>query len=549
MKIYKWIFSLLFLGVLISACQKFDFTNPWDANSKLSSSEWSPSTIAISNPSITSKLIKWELGDFNVEGFYLDRKVGNGQWLKKYKTLAPNSKSWTDEDIIPDTTLRYYYRITSFAGSQTSSFKESQSKAQFSSPEQFNVQKISEKKYLINWQDKTEGEEGFEIWKQKNNEPWQSLVILPANETSYMDTNVFYGKEDWDIRYKINAFYQSYSSADRNAEIQAGLAAPTNLSITKLSNVKLDLSWQYNSEFEEGFIIERQENDGDWNEIGRTSDFSFMDTSFLINATLRYRVSAYINNYLSMSSEANHQSHIIAPVDFLINKNSDYSIDIEWTYTTSGHDGFKIDRKVNSGEWELEYGVIDSELLLYTDEDVDIQNNDYSYRIYAYIYSERSDYLERVLHIPEIGEFYAGGYVYYLNDNVGGMVVGRTATIPLSQWGCWGTQVEATGEEIGDGLQNTLNFISTCDEDLIGAWSSYNWEDEGYDDWFLPSKESLQLIYENIYFVSIGGFQEDNYWSSSEYNETLAWDLDFRTGNWSKTNKTATDRIRSVRKF
>jgi len=50
----------------------------------------------------------------------------------------------------------------------------------------------------------------------------------------------------------------------------------------------------------------------------------------------------------------------------------------------------------------------------------------------------------------------------------------------------------------------------------------------GYDDWFLPSKDELNLMYEQK--GVIGGFAGAYYWSSSEYFLNYAWSQYFYNG-------------------
>ena len=552
MKLYfKIVFGILIIAV--AACNKFEFKNPWDDNSVLSPSEWSPQIASIKEISITAKEINIGIGDYQVEGFYVDRKVGDQEWLVKYKTLESSVRRFIDDDILPDTNLSYYYRISSFAGNQVSQAVEQHSKAKFDAPEQLTVQKLNEKEYSVKWSHESEGEEGFKLWKQKKGEAWYLLTILPPNTEMYIDTNIFVNKEEWEIKYKVQAFYREYYTAEKITTLQVGLDSPESLKVSALNNISLQINWKSKSTNEDGFIVERYDESEGWIELVRTIDTSFVDNSFKINSNILYRLSAYIGNYQSAYKEITYQSIIESPTEFVINKNNDFSIDIEWTYQSEGQQGFKIDRKLNEEAWEMVYAEVAAGERKFTDNNVDIQNNDYTYRIYAYIDAEQSDYLERFLHIPEIGDFYAGGYVYYLDDNVGGMVIARIDTDPNLGWGCYGTYCEAIGEDVGDGLQNTLNIINTCDEDWSGAWKSYNWEHEGYDDWFMPSEGSLQLVYENLYLQGIGDFISSNgylfYWSSTEYHEYSAKYISFLSGKWFVTGKVSGGALRSVRKF
>jgi hypothetical protein len=50
----------------------------------------------------------------------------------------------------------------------------------------------------------------------------------------------------------------------------------------------------------------------------------------------------------------------------------------------------------------------------------------------------------------------------------------------------------------------------------------------GYDDWYLPSKEELNILYNNK--EKIGGFNGKWYWSSSEVSSRRAWGQSFEDG-------------------
>lgn len=50
----------------------------------------------------------------------------------------------------------------------------------------------------------------------------------------------------------------------------------------------------------------------------------------------------------------------------------------------------------------------------------------------------------------------------------------------------------------------------------------------GFSDWFLPSKDELNELYENQ--TLIGGVLTGYYWSSSEFDAGYAWLQNFSTG-------------------
>ena len=89
-----------------------------------------------------------------------------------------------------------------------------------------------------------------------------------------------------------------------------------------------------------------------------------------------------------------------------------------------------------------------------------------------------------------------------------------------------------TGTAIGTGKANTEALVnamgttayyigddSTENTEYYAARTCSLYEYGGYADWFLPSKDELNAMYENLYDIEvpIGNFTDTFYWSSSEY--------------------------------
>ena len=94
----------------------------------------------------------------------------------------------------------------------------------------------------------------------------------------------------------------------------------------------------------------------------------------------------------------------------------------------------------------------------------------------------------------------------------------------------------------------TADYAAKLCDDL-----TYTVKGVAYSDWFLPSKDELNLMYENR--SVIGGFANNYYyWSSSEYssNSYLAWGQGFDNGNQNSRYGDARNnggRVRPVRAF
>ena len=71
----------------------------------------------------------------------------------------------------------------------------------------------------------------------------------------------------------------------------------------------------------------------------------------------------------------------------------------------------------------------------------------------------------------------------------------------------------------------------------------------GTGDWWLPSKDELQKMQENLNNKGVGGFAYDAYWSSSEKDAANAWVQSFNNGYQGFSNKGNDWYVRPVRAF
>jgi len=118
------------------------------------------------------------------------------------------------------------------------------------------------------------------------------------------------------------------------------------------------------------------------------------------------------------------------------------------------------------------------------------------------------------------------------------------------EWGCGGVPISgADGTAVGTGEQNTLDIEAGCGTPGTAADICANLSLGGYIDWFLPSLDELNLMYENLYLEGVGGFANVYYWSSSETDATHAWGRNFDYSNPGNNGKYAITRVRAVRAF
>ena len=155
-----------------------------------------------------------------------------------------------------------------------------------------------------------------------------------------------------------------------------------------------------------------------------------------------------------------------------------------------------------------------------------------------------------------IGDTHQGGIIFYLDGNGGGLIAAPIDQSSDAEWGCYGTLISgADGTAIGTGAQNTIDIEAGCSESGTAADICANLTLGGYSDWFLPSKDELNEMYLNIGqgntlgLGNIGGFANNYYWSSTEYDGIYAWGQYFFNGGPFSTSKFNNFNVRAVRAF
>lgn len=149
-----------------------------------------------------------------------------------------------------------------------------------------------------------------------------------------------------------------------------------------------------------------------------------------------------------------------------------------------------------------------------------------------------------------IGDTYAGGIIFYLDGSGGGLVAAPSDQSSDILWGGHGTYIEGTSTDVGTGAANTTAIVDRLGSGTYAARICYDLPFNGYSDWFLPSREELNLMHQNLHQAGIGDFVDDYYWSSSDYNPYSAWHQNFDNGHQVNANKyNNNDRVRAVRAF
>ena len=147
-----------------------------------------------------------------------------------------------------------------------------------------------------------------------------------------------------------------------------------------------------------------------------------------------------------------------------------------------------------------------------------------------------------------IGDKSQGGIVAYI-DNTGehGIIAAPEDQSAGIRWINRTYSIAGTGTAIGTGQDNTTKIVQIQGDGIYAAQLCDDLVLDGYNDWFLPSKDELKVLYENKNLI--GGFTSDYYWSSSEYNKNYVWIQSFDDGYQTKSSNDELYRVRCVREF
>ncbi len=166
------------------------------------------------------------------------------------------------------------------------------------------------------------------------------------------------------------------------------------------------------------------------------------------------------------------------------------------------------------------------------------------------------------------GQMYMGGMIFYMDTvNGKGLIAATEDQSKSVKWGCEFLDIPdiknsttfpppipdtEEGAKIGEGKTNTDAILLSCVPNPMVAYSAAEAAKicrvKG-EDWFLPSRGELNLMYTNLKKNGHGSFVEDWYWSSTEFNDLNAWMQDFKGGFQIGSGKFNSWRVRAIRIF
>ncbi|MEA3500225.1 MAG: hypothetical protein U9R41_04300, partial [Candidatus Marinimicrobia bacterium] len=354
-----------------------------------------PTTVELTAPSnFTYKKIKinsiqfsWTDNSVGEEGFKIDKKIVDGNWIAGYGVVDADTTQWIDENA--EINKKLQYRICAYFDNDSSSFIETDVIDNiFPSPTNISYESIAIDEVQLNWTDNSNGEDGFKIDKKVDEGNWNlSYGVVDSNITQWTDENA---EINSNFQYRVYAYVGIDSSSSIETEfIDNTFPVPSNLVLEQidLGTPTCKLTWEDNSIGEEGFKIDRRIDDGKWVDslgIVDSNITEWTDNSITSDYDIiYYRVYAYSGEYTSVKIEKNSNTIFPGPTNLVSGSIAIDKIKLIWTDNSNSEEGFKIDKRLEDGNWIAGYGIVGENVKQWTDESAEI-NSKLQYRVYAY---------------------------------------------------------------------------------------------------------------------------------------------------------------------
>ena len=227
------------------------------------------------------------------QGYILERKTGQETFVE-IKRLPANTTAVNDSGLSYG--LGYQYRVKAHTLKNQSGFSNVVSQAMIiPAPGGLTATAISDSEIRLTWTDNCNFESGYLVEKDAGS-GFMQIAQVAANSTNYTDNTALWDSEQ---HYRVRAFTTANQSdySNETALNPAQSSAPTNLELTE-GFKSIQLTWQDNCTFEDGFRIERSDDGGAWTQVAElpSNSTSFSNTGLDNTITYLYRVLAYIGS-------------------------------------------------------------------------------------------------------------------------------------------------------------------------------------------------------------------------------------------------------------
>ena len=154
----------------------------------------------------------------------------------------------------------------------------------------------------------------------------------------------------------------------------------------------------------------------------------------------------------------------------------------------------------------------------------------------------------------KIGDYFGGGIIFHIDES-GNHGLIAALDDQADEMTMWGNNGSIGALSLSDGKRNTDKIIEYFTDrgrkaEKTAAYSCYSSDREEYRDWYLPSINELQKIYDKQNIIP--NLKFGDYCSSTEYGKKDAWHIHFNNKKKQQFYYNKVDKnyyIRCIRRF
>jgi Zn-dependent metalloprotease/transcriptional regulator CtsR len=331
--------------------------------------------------------LAWTDNATSETAYKLERST-NGTTFTLLATLGPNAVSYSNLNLPAST--QFWYRVVATDGyndSAPSNVASATTLPPPTAPSNLAAAVVSSSRIDLTWTDNASNEQGFKVERSTDGVNFTQAGTAGANVTSFSSTGLLAGTT---YTHRVRAYDGPNDSPPSNtasATTLAPPAAPGNLVATPVSPSRIDLTWTDNSNYEQGFKVERSTAGGPFSVVTfvGANVTTWSNTSLVTGITYTYRVKAYDgpnDSAYSNTATATPLPAPAAPTNLVATPISSSRIDLAWTDNATNEQGFKVERATGGGGFTL-VAVLSANANSYSSTGL-VTGTTYTFRVKAY---------------------------------------------------------------------------------------------------------------------------------------------------------------------
>jgi len=267
--------------------------------------------------------LKWVDNTYVEDGFEIYISTSEyGDYVNK-GLVATDITEFTVDSL--EYGVGYFMKVRAYKDSIYSNFSSLvQTRTIFTEPSAPVLTIIDYQTIKLEWQDNSSFEDGYKIERRASGNQYLEIASVDSNIINYLDNTVT--SYDSTLSYRISAFTDLNQSNKVNNQIYFGFA-PSALSVKQLTETSVEINWQDNSSFEDGFTIEKNVNASGYVEAGTVNSniVSFTETALNSSDKYIYRVRAYASDKVSTYSDSSNFEFETVGYIYISNAGNDFT--------------------------------------------------------------------------------------------------------------------------------------------------------------------------------------------------------------------------------